>query len=206
MHQKPSAVKALFGILLLLSACFFIVACSQEPAENEAEADAPANTKVEDIASLKKVLEHEFTAPDKEFNRLAGDLGALQQPNMSEDDYAAVLESPQYQAYSEYIEKTYAPYFTENGFENFLNTTAFFYHNFGQDYQLSIHNLEIVQDEKTASKYSFSFAVNYKNPAGQTDTYDFEGSATSPEAGKIDAFSINDKESLFQKISEDTTK
>lgn len=204
MIRKFVSIKTFLAVLLIVSASLLIAACSQETAATDTETEAPAKVKEQDMASIQTVLEHEFTAPDKEFNRLAQDLDALQQDNMSEEEYAAVLESPEYQAYSAYVEKTYAAYFTENGFENFLNTEAFFYHYFDSDYQLSIDKLNLVQSEKTPTNYTFSFSVNYKNPSRKTASYKFEGSAICPEAGKIGKLTISDKDSLFQKISEDS--
>lgn len=203
MIREFVSIKTFLAVLLIISASLLMAACSQETTATDTETEAPAKAKEQDMASIQTVLKHEFTAPDHEFNRLAQDLDALQKSNMSEEEYAAVLESPEYHAYSAYIEKTYASYFTENGFENFLNTEAFFYHYFDADYQLSIDKLNIVQSEKTPTNYTFSFSVNYKNPSGKTASYEFEGSAICPEAGKIGKLTINDKDLLFQKLSED---
>lgn len=140
----------------------------------------------ENREAIQAVIEKEFTGPDEQYKAL---LDAAMEAQISDeymDDYEAYLESPEYLALMTYMEETYAPYFTENGYENFINATpAFRYSSFEQEYELSPSDIEINQSENGETLYDFTFQVEYTDENGESSQFDFEGSAIVPEEGKI---------------------
>lgn len=140
----------------------------------------------ESAEAIRAVIEEEFNGPDEKYKEL---LDAAMEAQISEeymDDYEAYLESPEYLALMSYMEETYASYFTENGYDNFINATpAFMYSGFDQNYKLSPSNIEIVQSENGTTLYDITFQLEYTDENGATSQFDFEGSAIAPEAGKI---------------------
>lgn len=157
----------------------------------------------ENAEAIRAVIETEFNGPDKEYQALWAEMEEAQVSEEYIDDYEAFLESPEYLALMDYMDETYAPYFTENGYENFKNTSAFMYTTgIEQDYKLSTSNIEINQSEQGDTLYDFTFQVEYTDQNGNSETYDFEGDAIVPEEGKIGKIDYMDtlEDGLLQQL------
>lgn len=140
----------------------------------------------ESVDAIRAVIEEEFNGPDEQYKDL---LDAAMEAQISDEyveDYEAYLKSPEHLALMNYMEETYADYFTENGYDNFINATpAFMYSGFDQNYQLNPSDIEITQSENGSTLYDFTFQVEYTDENGESSQFDFEGSAIVPEEGKI---------------------
>ena len=177
--------KNVAGFIVLLIVSFLLFGCST--GDNEEGNGAEAKESVDkNEQAIRAVIEEEFNGPDEEYKEV---LNAAMEAQVSEeymDDYEAYLESPEYQAFMNYMEETYASYFTENGYEHFINSTpAFMYSGFEQEYELTPSAIEITQNEAEETLYDISFQVAYTDGNGESSDYHFEGSATVPEEGKI---------------------
>ncbi|WP_261384350.1 hypothetical protein [Planococcus sp. CPCC 101016] len=176
MYYKSK--KIAFGILFLIFASLLIVGCSADGAEAEKTVDKSEQ-------AIRTVIEKEFNGPDEKYKELWNASMEAQISDEYSDDYEAYLESPEYQALMSYTEETYAPYFTENGYDTFINTAAFMYSGFDYDYELSTSTIEVVQSENEKTLYNFTFQVEYKDENGESSQFDFQGNAIAPEEGKI---------------------
>lgn len=176
MYDKSK--KIAFGILFLIFASLLIVGCSADGAEAEKTVDKSEQ-------AIRTVIEKEFNGPDEKYKELWNASMEAQISDEYSDDYEAYLESPEYQALMSYTEETYAPYFTENGYDAFINTAAFMYSGFDYDYELSTSTIEVVQSENEKTLYNFTFQVEYMDENGESSQFDFQGNAIAPEEGKI---------------------
>ncbi|MDN3451537.1 hypothetical protein QMA09_15160 [Planococcus sp. APC 3906] len=176
--NEYEATKKISGMLLLIFASAVITGCSATGADPEETADKSEQ-------AIQAVIEKEFNGPDEKYEEL---LDAAMEAQISEkysEDYEAYLESPEYEALMGYMEETYAPYFTDNGYDNFINQAAFMYSTFDGEYQLSTSAIEIAQNEKEPTLYDFTFQVEYTDENGESSQFNFEGDAIAPEEGKI---------------------
>lgn len=155
--------------------------------------------------AIRAVIEKEFDGPDEKYKEL---LDAAMDAQISEEymeDYEAYLESPEYQALMGYMEETYAAYFTEGGYEEFINVMhAFMYSGFNHDYNLAATDIEIEEIEGRPSVYDLSFQVEYRNGNNETSYHDFEGTAAVSEEGKIVKIEYLDglEDGLLQKLKD----
>lgn len=184
-NNEHASMKKAYGILFLIFASLLIVGCSANGATED------KRTETEEMAdkseqAIRTVIEKEFNGPDEKYKEL---LDAAMEAQISEkyvEDYEAYLESPEYLALISYMEETYASYFTENGYDNFINAApAFMYSGFDHDYELKPSNIEIAQNESGPTLYNFTFQVEYTDENGESSHFDFEGNAIAPEEGKI---------------------
>lgn len=188
--------KKTMGTLLLVCASLAAVSCSQSgtPQENDA-AD-------ENKEAIQAVIEKEFNGPDKTYRELWEATMAFQTDEMNEEEYNAFQETPEYKEFINYMEETYASYFTANAYEIFSRTGAFAYSFSEKDYTLTTTDLEITQSENEPTLYNFTFNVNYEIEAGETGVYSFDGNSIVPEKGKIGRIQFNDQDGLNQAIQE----
>ncbi|ANU17840.1 hypothetical protein BBI11_12710 [Planococcus maritimus] len=199
-------ILLLYGVLgLLLSA--IVAGCSTEggtgdekvaeTAEN-VEPDEDEMDKSEE--AIRAVIEQEFNGPDETYRNLWDVMADKQPVDPSEEEYNAFLESAEYRDLMDYMEESYAAYFTDNGYENFSRNGAFYYSFSDSDYQLSTSDMDIVQSDNGETLYSFTFNVLYEPADGEANEYDFEGRAIVPEEGKIGKIDFNDKDQLIEDI------
>lgn len=184
-NNEHVLTKKAFSILFLVFASFLFVGCSDNgTAEgNGAEAEETVDKSEQ---AIRAVIEKEFNGPDEKYKELLDKAMEAQISDEYAEDYEAYLESPEYQALMDYMEETYASYFTENGYDTFIRAApAFMYSGFEQDYKLTPSAIEIVQNEKEATLYDISFQVEYTNENSESSQFNFEGSAIAPEEGKI---------------------
>ncbi|MBT2571454.1 hypothetical protein J7I83_12750 [Planococcus sp. ISL-110] len=193
-------MKKAIGILFLIFTSLLIVGCSADSAteDNQAEAEKTADKSEQ---AIRAVIEKEFNGPDEKYKALWGAMAEAQTSDKYIDDYEAFLESPEYQELMSYTEETYASYFTENGYDNFINQApAFMYSSFDGDYNLNTSTIEIAQSENETTLYDFTFQVEYTDENGDSSQFNFEGNAIAPEKGKIGEIEYSDGDELLQEL------
>lgn len=183
-NNEHVSVKKAFGILFLVFTSLLIVGCSAS-GTSEDNGAAAEETADKSEQAIRAVIEKEFNGPDEKYNELWVEMEEAQVSDKYIDDYEAFLESTEYQNLMNYMKETYAPYFTENGYDTFINTSAFMYSGFDHDYKLNLSNLEIVQNESETTLYNLTFQVEYTDQNSESSQFDFEGEAIAPEQGKI---------------------
>lgn len=172
----------------------------EEPALSGNEA-VDAETSKE---SIQAVIEKEFDGPDEKYKELSEAAMEAQSNAATQEEFDALQETPVWQNYLDYMADTYASYFTENGYDKFLNATpAFMYSGFEGDYDLTASDIKISQNENNLKMYQFTFQVDYKNADGEVQPYAFEGEAIASEEGKIEELQFLDKDGLLTAMNED---
>jgi len=193
-------MKKAFGILFLIFTSLLIVGCSANGTAEDNGAEAEETVDKSEQA-IRAVIEKEFNGPDEKYKALWEAMAEAQTSVKYSDDYEAFLESPEYQGLMSYMEETYASYFTENGYDNFINSTpAFHYSNRDQDYELNTSNIEIAQSENGTTLYDFTFQVEYTGENGESEQFNFKGKAIAPEEGKIGKIEFLDQGGLLQEL------
>jgi len=188
--------KKITGILLAIVISLLFVGCSPNGTADE---DGLADKNKE---AIQAVIETEFNGPDEKYRELWDAATETQTAEMNEEEYNAWLETPAYKNYTNYMEEAYRPYFTENGYETFINTSAFSYSFSDAAYKINTDEIEISQSKNEPTLYNFTFIVNYENEEGDASDYRFEGSSLVPEEGKIGKIQFEDKDGLMQTIRE----
>lgn len=197
-----SGKKAL-GLLFLIFAGLLIVGCSANGTSEGNGAEAKETVDKSEQA-IRTVIEKEFNGPDEKYKELWDAAMEAQNNVENQEEFDALQETPVWKNYMNYMAETYASYFTENGYDNFLNTTpAFMYSGFEGDYDLTASNIEISQNENNLKMYQFTFQVDYKNAKGEVHPYSFEGEAIASEEGKIEKLQFLDKDDLLTSMNED---
>lgn len=188
--------KRIPGIFLFIGISIFFVGCSQS---DTAEEDDIADKNKQ---AIQAVIETEFNGPDKKYVELWDTATETQTAEMNQEEYNAWLETPEYKNYMNYMEEAYLPYFTENGYETFINTSAFSYSFSDAEYKINTSDIEINQSDNEPTLYNFTFTVNYENEDGDANDYNFEGNTLVPQEGKIGKIHFGDKDGLIQTIRE----
>lgn len=198
--NKHLSMQKTIGLLFLIFTLFFVAGCS---ANGTAESNEAEKTADKSEQAIRSVIEKEFNGPDEEYKELFDAAMDAQISEEYSDDYGAYLESPEHQALMNYTEVTYADYFTENGYENFVNhAPAFMYSTLDGDYKLNTSAIEFTQNENESTLYNFTFTVDSTDENGESDQFNFEGKAMAPEEGKIGTIEYVDEDGLFQKLSD----
>lgn len=202
------SMKKAFSILFLIFASLLIAGCS---ANNTSEGKEAAAEEADDKSeqAIRSVIEKEFNGPDEKYKRLWDAAMEAQSSDKYQDDYEAYLKSPESQALVSYVEETYTSYFTENGYDNFVNeSAAFMYSVFDHDYKLKPSSIKIAQSENGKTLYDVTFQVEYTDENGERSSYDFEGNAIAPEEGKIGKLEYLDgyEDGLLAKLQKDEQK
>lgn len=193
-HNEQAFLPKLSGFLFIICSFLLIAGCSNPEAANEA---APADTNKQ---AIQAVIEKEFNGPDEKYRELWENATEIQTAEMDQEEYNAWLETTEYQEYIQYMEEAYSPYFTENGYETFINTSAFSYSFSDAEYNLNTTEIEITQSENESTLYNFTFVVSYENEDGETSQYNFDGNTIVPQKGKIGKIQFNDQDGLTQQI------
>lgn len=223
--RKYRPLEVLVSVLLLVISSLLMTSCSEEETAEEAETfSEPVDEQIDEQAdeqeqvesakeAIQAVITEMFTAPNEELNRLNEQADELYEkdPYTIEEEYIAFMESPERQAIDNYMEETYAPYFTVNGYENQRTngfSLSYALTGLGEEIQATVSSIEVNQsDRPTAEKnYHFSFTVNYINTEGVTEPYRFEGMAIVPQKGKIGDIQFTDKDGLLEQISKDRNR
>ncbi len=199
-------ILLLYGVLgLLLSA--IVAGCSTEGGAGDEEvAETAENVEPDDDEmdkseeAIRAVITQEFNGPDETYRHLWNVMADKQPVDPSEEEYSAFLESVEYTDLMDYMEESYAKYFTENGYENFSRIGAFYYSFSDREYQLSTSDIDIVQSDNGETLYSFTFNVWHEPAEGEAAAYRFEGRAIVPEEGKIGKIEFDDQDQLIEEI------
>jgi len=193
--------KRLIGLLLVFVSFLLIAGCSGNGEAKKVETEKTIDSVEKDKAVIQAVIEKQFNGPDKKYRELWEAAMNTQTVDMNEEQYNAWLNSTEYKALIDYMSDTYASYFTENAYETFKNTDAFMYSFSDRKYKLSTATIEINQNEIEKTLYTFTFQVMYENEIGVIETFDFDGEAIVPTAGKIGKIQVNNQQRLLEKIT-----
>ncbi|MFJ7936219.1 hypothetical protein [Sporosarcina sp. NPDC096371] len=128
-----------------------------------------SQTEPEDknIDIVKTVLEHELNVPNDEVKAILDNL----------DDF---------DDYNRYIADTFKPYFTDSGYEKFINTsTALMFHWAADknDFQLTTTKIDVKQNEVTPTNYNFTVYADYVKKDGDSMQIEIPGTAIFREDG-----------------------
>jgi hypothetical protein len=142
--------------LLLLGIILLVVGCSS---------NVKSAPKDQNIATIKTVLEHQFTGPEQEFVEGLDNIAKLEQ----------------------YYEERYKAYFTEDMFNKFISAHAYDYlltaHNNGQ--QIKADKIRVEKDESTEGSYRFKMAVLYGEDVSNPKSAEVSGKIIFNKEGKI---------------------
>lgn len=126
------------------------------------------------------VLQEQFGRTDHKLNKL---WGGSQKP----------LEN---QALVDYLKNKYSS-FSKEGFEDFISSFGFVYPAIAAEngYELSVGDIEVIQDEKDPTSYSTSVVVHYKKEGGEDKTATVKGIVTIKD-GPVEKLEIVDDDGL----------
>lgn len=154
--------------------------------------------------TIQTVIEEEFNGPDEMYKEVWEAAMEAQNNATTQEEFDALQQTPVWQNYMNYMAETYAAYFTENGYDNFLNATpAFMYSGFDGEYDLTTSEIKISQNENNPKMFQFTFQVDYKKANGEVHPYSFEGEAIASKEGKIEKLQFLDKDDLLTEMNED---
>ena len=187
-------MEKVLGILILMFTSVLIVGCSDNNTEAEETVDKSEQ-------AIRAVIEGEFNGPDEKYKALWERMAEAQIAVKDSEENKDFLESPEYQDLMNYTEETYASYFTENGYDYFINATpAFLYNTGNQEYELKPSNIEFAHSEKFPTHYDFTFQVEYTDANGESKIFNIKGNAIAPEEGKIGKIEYMDENGLIEEI------
>lgn len=195
-RKKQRFPLIIIGLLFMICSLLWIAGCSN-PGTAEESNLADKNKK-----SIQAVIEKEFNGPDEKYRELWEAATETQTAEMNQEEYEKWLETPAYREYIQYMKEAYLPYFTENGYETFINTSAFSYSFSDAEYTINTSEIEITQSENEPTLYNFTFIVNHENEDGDANEYHFEGNTIVPQEGKIGKIQFTDSDDLIQQIRE----
>ncbi|ANU13828.1 hypothetical protein B481_2403 [Planococcus halocryophilus Or1] len=193
--------KRIIGLLLVFVSFLLIAGCSGNGEAKKVETEKTMGSVEKDKATIQAVIEKQFNGPDKKYRELWKAAMETQTGDMDEEQYNAWLSSSEYEALIDYMSDTYASYFTENAYDTFKNTDAFMYSLSDHEYKLSTANIKITQNEIEKTLYTFTFQVLFEPETGELETFNFDGEAIVPTAGKIGKIQFNNQQTLLEKIT-----
>ncbi|AQQ53147.1 hypothetical protein [Planococcus lenghuensis] len=214
--MKSISVSLFIAGSLLIGGCSGEETGEGEKLAEEAETrpepvDTQEDGQVESAKeAIQAVITEMFTAPNEQLRELKQQADELYEsdPYSTEEEYTAFMESPEQQAIETYLEETYAPYFTADGFQDQRAggfSPGYALIGLGKENQAIVRPIEIDQSDNSTAEnnYYFTFMVDYTNTAGVTKPYKLEGMAIVPEKGKIGKIIFTDDEGLFEQVSDD---
>ncbi|MFC4408873.1 hypothetical protein ACFOZY_00345 [Chungangia koreensis] len=103
----------------------------------------------------------------------------------------------------EYLNKKYISYFSNEGLEEFIASFGFVYPAIAAEngYELSVGEIEVVQDEKNPTSYSTSVVVHYKKEGGEGKSTTVKGIVTIKD-GPVEKLEIVDDGGLKEALQE----
>ena len=156
MKNRNFRWKTATVTLFLTAICLVFAGCSKH--------DEQDNIK----DTIKTVVGLQMNAPDEK---------ALFQNYMSnnpEDDQNSIDQ------YRTFLEETYAPYFTESTFEQYVMTNEFIIFHWAADefdYQLQVNDVTVDQNDVTPSNYNFTVDLDYVDKDGEKKAIEVTGVA-----------------------------
>lgn len=149
-YFRISMSLLLLGVLLLVAGC---------------SSNVKSMPKDPNIATIKTVLEHQFTGPEQEFIEGLDNIAKLEQ----------------------YYEERYKAYFTEDMYNKFISAHAYDYllqaHNNGQ--QLKADTVSVESDGSTEGSYLFKVAVLHGEKGSNQKSAEVSGKVNFNKEGKI---------------------
>ncbi|MDN4608484.1 hypothetical protein [Sporosarcina highlanderae] len=149
-HRKTGLVLFLLIIGLLFASC--------------SKSDEQESIK----ENIKTVVGLQLNAPDENaiFHNYISD-------SLEEDEKG-------FEEYNNYLKETYAAYFTESTFMQYvmMNEFAIFHDSADKfNYQLKVNNVEVEQNEVTPTNYDFTVNLDYLNKNGNKTEIELTGIA-----------------------------
>ena len=167
----------------LLFAIGMLVGCSQTGTKN-------TNEQV-----IHKVLELQFSGPDKEFMDAMWNLENKNIVNGTEEN----------EVFDRYVREVYGEYFTVSELEPFMRAFGTQYPStaHSNDYKLELKDVSIEQTEEAGNRYEFIAQIGFQKSGGKEETAKVEGTIffSTKEEGKIGRFQYSKDESLMESLS-----
>jgi len=158
-------------LVLLLGVILIIAGCSSS---------VESKTPDKNITTIKTVLEHQFTGPNKEFIEGIDNIPKLEQ----------------------YYEKRYKSYFAEDMYTKFIAAHAYDYllmaHN--SDKQIMVDNVSIESSESKEGEYNFKVVVIYDKQGSNQGSAEVSGTVKFNEDGKITSIKYLDDGGLSNEL------
>jgi len=210
MYNKQ--IKKIGGILFLISSCILFAGCSEENPEHQEEVVVSSEDKNKE--SVRVVLQSEFTVPNKEYiliqKNIEKKMDEIQQSLPEGTGFGMPVDSPEWLAYEELVEKTYKPYFMDNAYEKLIPTNQAFQFHLSTEledvrYEMKVSDIQVTKSENinTPKFYDFTAQVEYTNNAGEVSQHEVKGTALLSEPGKIGKFEIRDDGGLGEQVHVD---
>lgn len=195
-RSKMTGSRKAWGSMVIALTIAFLAGCGEQKPVPEPEAKDNVATE-KDTAAIEAVILKEFSGPDEAYREFMNEAMEAQSGISDQAEFDIYKESPVYQKFLGYMELTYAPYFTENGYQNFINAApAFMYHGWEGNYTMSVSDITFSQNENNRTLYNFSFPVTLTDALGKTEIFEFEGKAIVPNPGKIGSIEFKDRNNL----------
>lgn len=210
MYNKQ--IKKIGGILFLISSCFLFAGCSEENPEHQEE--VVVSSKDKNKEAVRVVLESEFTVPNEEYiliqKNIEKKMDEIQQSLPEGTGFSMPVDSPEWLAYEELVEKTYKPYFMDNAYEKLIPTNQAFQFHLSTEledvrYEMKVSDIQVTKSENinTPKFYDFTARVEYTNNAGEVSQHEVKGTALLSEPGKIGKFELRDDGGLGEQVHVD---
>lgn len=199
LHAETK-LKAI-GLVMGLS-CILLTGCAIEGADSAIEPNPPTKSLLKDTEAIEAVILKEFGGTDVTYIELLEQMSAAQENVKTQEGFDAFKETAIYQDYHSYVTFTYASYFTENGFDFFINgTPAFKFSRLAGAGNLNVSDISFSQNEQNQTLYQFTFPVNHTDDDGQLKAYRFEGEAIVPTPGMIGKIEFIDLDGLYEVLN-----
>lgn len=196
---KGAFLKKMGRWVLLAAACLLVLGSLPKGFTENVQA---AEVKLDNRTAIQTVIEKEFNGPDKKYRELWNAAMKELTKDLTEEQYQEYLKSPTNLNLLAYTEKTYAPYFTEKGYEVFTYTgAAFMASMYPGDFSLKVSNIKIKQNMKRTKSYNFTFQVTYTNPGKKSFVFNYRGKASLPKKGKISVIEFTDLNGLENELN-----
>ncbi|MCJ1907671.1 hypothetical protein [Planococcus ruber] len=198
-RKKKGFLKKARNVMLLVAACLLMLGGLPKGFTENVQA---AEVKLDNRTAIQTVIEKEFNGPDKKYRELWNAAMKELSKELTEEQYQEYLKSPTNLNLLAYTEKTYAPYFTEKGYDVFTYTgDAFMASMYPGDFNLKVSNIKIKQNMKRTKSYNFTFEVTYTNPHKQSSVFNYRGKASLLQPGKISVIEFTDLNGLEDELN-----
>ena len=196
----------------MISSCFLFASCSEEKPELQEE--VVVSTEDKNKEAVRVVLESEFTVPNEEYiliqKNIEKKMDEIQQSLPEGTGFGMPMDSPEWLAYEELVEKTYKPYFMDYTYEKLIPTNQAFQFHLSTEledvrYEMKVSDIQVTKSENinTPKFYDFTAQVEYTNNAGEVSQHEVKGTAILSEPGKIGKFEIRDDGGLGEQVHVD---
>lgn len=155
MIERKNKTLIVFLTIIMSISGFLISGCSQD------------ETGDPNKVVIQKVLERQFTGPDKEFMDL-----------MSNPKYKIVENGAEINLeLDKYIEEVYGEYFTESELDSFMSAFGTTYQSFANSsgYTLHFKEASIQEDEQVSNRYTFVAKIGYQKNGDEEKIANVEG-------------------------------